>query len=316
MTGSHPNVVFMGTPDFAVASLDALEASGRYRPALVVSQPDRPRGRGRRTVPTPVRARAMELGIETREMSKDNYAAVVSEIAALTPDVVVVVAFGIIIKRDLLELPRLGCVNVHASLLPRHRGVSPIQAAILAGDTETGCTTMHIDEGIDTGDILLCERTDILPTDTAGSLSERLAALGGGLLVRTLDGLFEGSVTPVPQGETPTPYTKKIRKRHGEIDWSKDAVSLWRRVRAMTPWPSAFTFIDGARVIVTAAEPVADCRGEPGALVSLDPFRVACAEGCLEIIGLRPEGKKSMSPNAFLAGHRLRKGQRLGGDGV
>jgi len=306
----------MGTPDFAVASLDALHASGRYVPGLVVSQPDRPRGRGRHTVPTPVRARALEYGIETRQMSKQNYAEVVAELAALEPDVVIVVAFGIIIKRDLLDLPRLGCVNVHASLLPGHRGVSPIQAAILAGDAQTGCTTMHIDEGIDTGDILLKAATEILPSDTAGSLSDRLADIGGALLVRTLDGLFDGSVTPVAQEASPTPYTKKIRKRHGEIDWSLDAASLARRVRAMTPWPSAFTFVGGNRVILTRAEPVADCGGEAGTLVSLDPFRVACGQGCLEIMSLKPEGKKSMSPNAFLAGHPLEPGQRFGREEV
>ena len=302
----------MGTPDFAVASLDALHESGRFAPALVVSQPDRPRGRGRHTVPTPVRARAIDYGIETRQMSKENYAEVVAELTALEPDVVVVVAFGIIIKRDLLDLPRLGCVNVHASLLPRHRGVSPIQAAILAGDAETGCTTMHIDEGIDTGDILLKAPTEILESDTAGSLSDRLAGIGGALLVRTLEGLFDGSVTPVAQGESPTPYTKKIRKRHGEMDWTQDAVSLARRVRAMTPWPSAFTFVDGNRVIITGARPVSECGGDAGTLVSLDPFRVACGQGCLELTGIKPEGKKSMPPNAFLAGHRLRAGQRFG----
>ncbi|MDH3198773.1 MAG: methionyl-tRNA formyltransferase, partial [Candidatus Krumholzibacteria bacterium] len=272
----------------------------------------RPRGRGRRTEPTAVRARALELGLSTREMSKANYAEVVGEIRALAPDVVVVVAFGIILKRDLLDLPPLGCVNVHASLLPRHRGVSPIQAAILAGDKVSGCTTMRIDEQVDTGGILLVEETPIAPDETAGSLSDRLARVGAHLLVRTLDGIADGTITPVAQDPSRATKTLKLRKGDGEIDWSLDCASLDRRIRAMTPWPSAFTFHTGRRVIVVEASPLTDAAGEPGRIVSLEPLRVACGEGAVEIHRLKPEGGKVMPPAAYLAGHAARVGDRWG----
>ncbi len=303
----------MGSPDFAVPSLDALCGSGRYRPALVVSQPDRPRGRGQSVSPTPVRARALELGIPTLTMEKATYAGGVRIIADAKPDVIVVVAFGLILRSDLLDMPPRGCINVHASLLPRHRGVSPIQAAILAGDDVTGCTTMRIDEGVDTGDMLLQEETPIAPGDTAGSLFERLATLGAGLLVKTLDGLVDGTVKPVAQDHARATVTKKIRKTHGAIDWSKDAVHLARLVRAMTPWPTAFTMHDGRRLIVEEAiARTGAARAEPGIVVTLDPLVVACGEGSLEIRRLRPEGRRAMTPREYAAGHRLEKGDRFG----
>lgn len=313
MRSTGAKVVFMGSPDFAVPSLDALQESGRYAPVLVVSQPDRPRGRGRKVVPTPVRARALEYGTPTDVMTRDTYAQVVERVGALEPDVVVVVAFGIILKRDLLEMPRLGCVNVHASLLPRHRGVSPIQAAILAGDAVTGCTTMRIDVGIDTGDMLLVEQTDIRPGDTAGSLSDRLSQLGAHLLVRTLDGLFAGTITPRPQSEEGATYTRKIKKSHGAIDWTAAAIDVERRIRAMTPWPSAYTYVGGKRVIVTeAALSLGAGAGDPGVVVATQPLVVACGEGAVEIVRIKPEGGKSMTPEAFLAGHPVATGTVLG----
>lgn len=307
-------VVFMGSPDFAVPSLDALCALERYRPALVVSQPDRARGRGRRVVPTPVRSRALELERPTAVMTKKTYAGVVEDIAALEPDVVVVVAFGIILKRDLLDLPRLGCVNVHASLLPRHRGVSPIQAAILSGDDVTGCTTMRIDEGIDTGDVLLREETPIRPDDTAGTLSDRLATLGANLLVRTLDGLADGTVTPHPQAGDGATYTGKIHKGDGEIDWTPPAADVARRVRAMTPWPSAWTQMGESRLIVVEAVARDDApAGAPGVVVSARPLLVRCGKGALELVRVKPEGRAAMDAGAFLAGHALEPGTTLGG---
>jgi methionyl-tRNA formyltransferase len=307
-------LVFMGSPDFAVPSLEALHESGRYAPALVVSQPDRARGRGRRVVPTPVRARALDLGIPTDVMTRRSYREVVGRIAELAPDVVVVVAFGIILKRDLLDLPRMGCVNVHASLLPRHRGVSPVQAAILAGDDVTGCTTMRIDEGIDTGDVLLEARTDIAPGDTAGTLSERLAGMGAQLLVRTIDGLVDGSVTPRPQPETGATYTHKIQKADGEIDWSLPAPAVGRRIRAMTPWPSAFTGHSGSRLIVVEALPREIATGDavPGTVLSTRPLVVACGDGAMELRVVKPEGRGAMSADAFIAGHDLSPGARFG----
>lgn len=302
----------MGSPEFALPTLDALVESGRYRPVMVVTQPDRQRGRGRRTSPTAVKARASDLGIPVREMAKPNYAEVAQDITAIRPDTIVVVAFGIIIKRDLLDLPTYGCVNVHASLLPKYRGVSPIQAAILAGDRVTGCTTMMMDEGVDTGGLLLQDTTEIRPDDTAGTLSRRLAELGAGLLIRTLDRLRSGSVAPVSQDDSKSSYTNKINKTDGEIDWSRDAASLERHVRAMTPWPSAYTFRGGNRLIVIDASVVDDGGGRPGTVVSLNPLRVACKNGALEIHLLKPEGKRGMTPDAYLAGYPLETGEVLG----
>ena len=301
----------MGSPDFAVPSLEALVASKRFVPVLVVSQPDRPRGRGREVSPTPVRQRAIDLGIDSNQMSRETYGAGVRAVTDAKPDIVVVVAFGLILRRDLLDLPKHGCINVHASLLPKYRGVSPIQAAILAGDATTGCTTMHIDEGVDTGEMLLQEATPIHDTDTAGSLSDRLADIGAKLLVKTLDGLIDGSVKPKPQDHAFATHTKKIKKEHGAIDWSLDAAYLARHVRAMSPWPTAYTFRGDVRLIVEEATAVAGKSGQPGAIVSLEPLRVATGDGALEVRAVRPEGKGTMTAREFVAGHRVAVGDVL-----
>jgi methionyl-tRNA formyltransferase len=301
----------MGSPDFAVPSLDALVASKRFAPLLVVSQPDRPRGRGREVSPTPVRQRAIERGIPSLTMSKETYSKGVAAITEAKPDIVVVVAFGLILRRDLLDFPKYGCINVHASLLPKYRGVSPIQAAILAGDASTGCTTMHIDEGVDTGDVLLQEQTPILDTDTAGSLTSRLADLGAALLIRTLDGLIDGSVTPQKQDHANATHTKKIRKEHGAIDWSRDAAYLSRHARAMSPWPTAYTFHGSVRLIIESAAVGPKTPASPGTIVSLDPFAVATGEGTLELHAVRPEGRRAMTAREFVAGYRLKVGDVL-----
>jgi methionyl-tRNA formyltransferase len=302
----------MGSPDFAVPSLNALVESGRYRPQLVVSQPDRPRGRGRAVDPTPVRSRALELEIPTLTMTKETYAAGVDAVRAAKPDAIVVVAFGLILRRDLLDMPPFGCINVHASLLPKHRGVSPIQAAIMAGDAVTGCTTMRIDEGVDTGNTLLSAETPIAPDDTAGTLTARLATIGADLLVRTLDGVFDGTAHEVAQDHARATATKKIRKHHGLIDWSLSATEIERRVRAMTPWPSAYTFHHGRRLQIDAA--VVAFREEeaaPGTILSVRPLLVACGVGALEIRMLRPEGRRSMTPMEFRAGNPIEPGEVL-----
>ena len=303
----------MGSPDFAVPSLNALCESDRYRPQLVVSQPDRPRGRGRAVDPTPVRQRAHDLGIPTLTMTKETYASGVEMVRGAMPEAIVVVAFGLILRRDLLDMPPFGCINVHASLLPKHRGVSPIQAAIMAGDAITGCTTMRIDEGVDTGNILLRGETPIEPDDNAGTLTARLAILGAQLLVPTLDGVFDGSIHEVVQDGSQATLTKKIRKHHGLVDWSLSATELARRIRAMTPWPSAFTFHHGRRLQIDAA--IVAPREEdaaPGTILSLKPLLVACGEGALEIRMLRPEGRRSMTPVEFRAGNPIEPGEVLG----
>lgn len=241
-------------------------------------------------------------------MSKETYSKGVAAITNAKPDIVVVVAFGLILRRDLLDFPKHGCINVHASLLPKYRGVSPIQAAILSGDAFTGCTTMHIDEGVDTGDVLLQEPTPILDTDTAGSLTSRLAELGAALLVRTLDGLLDGSVTPQKQDHANATHTKKIRKEHGAIDWSRDAAYLSRHARAMSPWPTAYTFHGSVRLIIESAAVGPKNPARPGTIVSLDPFAVATGDGTLELHAVRPEGRRAMTAREFVAGYRLKVG--------
>jgi methionyl-tRNA formyltransferase len=307
----------MGSPEFAVRSLDALVDSGRYRPALVVSQPDRPRGRGRAVTPTPVRARALDLGIPTLTMDRTGYAPGVARIAEETPELIAVVAFGVILRADLLAMPPRGCINVHASLLPRHRGVAPIQAAILAGDAVTGCTTMRIDEGVDTGAMLLREEIPIRADDTAGTLSARLADVGARLLVRTFDGLVDGSVTPVAQDPALATTTRKIKKRDGAVDWTQDAASVARRVRAMTPWPGAFTEHRGARLIIArVVERAGATPAPPGRVIGVKPLVVACGRGAVEIAELRPEGRRAMTPAEYAAGHPLEAGDVFGSTGA
>lgn len=313
MTTGKSKVVFMGSPEFAVPSLKALAASSQVELLCIATQPDRAKGRGRSVSPTPVRTAAGAMGLPSLVVTKDNYAESVRKIAGLAPDLIVVVAFGLILKEDLLDMPAMGCVNLHASLLPKYRGVSPIQAALLAGDGETGCTTIQMDRGIDTGDILLAETVPISPDDTAGSLSATLADMGGGLVVRTLEGLRDGSIRPRKQDIAAGTYTKKIRKEHGRIDWNQPCDWLERFVRAMSPWPSAYTFAGNKRLIVLEAAPVAVSGGRvpSGTVLSMTPFRVACGSGALEIRRLKPEGRQPLAADAYAAGASLRAGDVL-----
>jgi methionyl-tRNA formyltransferase len=304
-------IVFMGSPEFAVTTLDALRRAAGFEVVRVVTQPDRPKGRGQRLAPTPVKAYAIEHGLPVGTMTKADYAEVVAGLRALDPDFVVVASFGIILKKDLLELPRRGCVNLHASLLPKYRGVSPIQAAILAGDAETGCTTMLMDEGIDTGAMLLSTRVPVDPVDTAATLERKLAAAGGPLVIKTLAGILNGSVKPAAQDDARATYTKKVRKEHGAIDWTKSAAAIERQVRAMLPWPTAYTGFSGKRLIVLEAAVSAGATGPPGAVLSEKPFVVAAGEGALEIRRVKVEGKAEMTARALLSGYRLKPGDRL-----
>jgi methionyl-tRNA formyltransferase len=307
-------LVFMGSPEFAVPTLEALVAAPDFDVALVVSQPDRPKGRGKKIAPTPVRQCAIEHDIPTREMSKENYAEVVAELTPIVPDFVVVAAFGLILRIDLLDMPTRGCVNLHPSLLPRYRGVSPVQAAILAGDAETGCTTMLMDEGVDTGDMLLSKSIAIAEDDTAGTLERKLADLGAPLVVDTLGRIVAGTASPTKQDNRLATLTKKIKKEHGLIDWTHKADAVLRRIRAMTPWPSAYTAYGDRRLILLRAVAGASSTGDarPGEVLSLDPLAVATGAGVVELVTVKVEGKKEMSAQAFLAGYRPQVGDVLG----
>ena len=313
MVDPKSRVVFMGSPGFAVPTLETLIAADGFDVVQVVTQPDRPKGRGKKVSPTAVKKCAAAQNLPVLEMSRNNYSEIVETLRELEPHFVVVAAFGVILKKDLLSLPSHGCINLHASLLPRHRGVSPIQASLLAGDAETGCTTILMDEGIDTGDMLKKKETPIEDRDTAGSLEERLALLGAPLVTDTLAAIVAGEIRPQGQDKSSATYAKKIRKEHGLIDWTRPAREIWRQVRAMSPWPTAFTEYEGKRLIVLESAVDEDTAPvEPGVIVSLDPFVVGTGGGRLRIHSLKLAGGKTMTPKAFAAGHRSTQGAKLG----
>lgn len=305
--------VFMGTPDFSVPVLAALAESG-CTVAAVVTQPDRPKGRGKGVAMSPVKEKALEYGIPVLQPRKVRDPAFVEELRSCEPDVCVVAAFGQILSREVLAVPRYGCINVHASLLPRYRGASPIQQVILDGETETGVTTMMMDEGLDTGDILLQKVIPIAPDETGGSLFDKLSEAGGPLLIETLRRLEAGTLIRTPQsGETC--YAGMIRKSMGEICWSRPAAELERLVRGMDPWPSAYTKLNGKTLKIWRAEvdPV-PADGEPGmvAWVKKDALAIVTGEGTLILRELQLEGKKRMPADAFLRGYPVQPGTRLG----
>jgi len=302
-------IVFLGTPDFAVASLDALIAAGHHL-VQVVTQPPRPAGRGKTRQPTPVQLAATAAGLPVRCPATLKDPAVAADLAALDADVLVVVAYGLILPRAFLDLARLGAVNVHASLLPRWRGAAPIQRAILAGDTETGVTIMQLEAGLDTGPMLAQARVEIGPRTTAGELHDRLAALGAGLLAETVADLARGRVTPRPQPAEGVTYAAKIAKAEGEIQWRRPAPDLDRLIRALSPWPGAFCRLGGERVKVHLAEPVPG-TGAPGTILD-DRLTVACGEAALRLVRLQRPGRQPLAATEFLRGRPVPAGTVLG----
>lgn len=319
-------IAFLGTPDFAVPCLTALEPAG-HEVVLVVTQPDRPKGRGRRLEPPPVKKAALERGYPVFQPEKPNRPENVATIAAARPDALVVVAFGAILKRPLLELAPKGAINVHASLLPRHRGMSPIQRAVWDGDAETGVTTMYMDEGVDTGDMILMEKTPIGPDETAGELHDRLASLGARLLVDTLARLETGTAPRVPQPAAGATYAGRLDKADGLLDWRQPARRLHAQARAVTPWPGATVLFGGESLLVLACRPVDDdpasaARGPsapaatggpsaPGTILGTrgDALRVATGHGALDLVQVRPAGRATMTGAEFARGRRLAEGQ-------
>ena len=305
-------LAFMGTPDFAVPTLKALAEAG-HEIAAVYSQPPRPAGRGQKARPSPVQAYAERRGwpVRTPKTLKDSEAQ--ADFAALKLDAAVVVAYGLLLPQAVLDAPRLGCVNVHASLLPRWRGAAPIQRAILAGDRETGVTIMQMEAGLDTGPMLLKEAVPIGPQTTAQDLHDRLAALGAAMINRALAGLVDGSLQPQPQPDQGVTYAAKIDKAEGRLDWRESATDLDRRVRAFTPWPGAYFEVETEkgreRVKVLAAE----LRGEsglPGTVLD-GKATIACGEGALRLVSVQRAGKAPMEADAFLRGFALPAGTVL-----
>jgi methionyl-tRNA formyltransferase len=297
-------LIFFGSPEFAVPSLERLSAEPEFHLSLVVSQPDRRAGRALALTAPPVAALARRLGIPLVPPEKIRDPIFAERIRAESPDVVVVVAYGRIFPPEILEIPRFGCVNLHASLLPRHRGASPIQAALLAGDRSTGVTTMRMTEGLDEGPLYLHRHVAISEIDDAGSLSEQLAREGAQLLVETLRGISRSVLEPVAQRGEPT-YCRTLSRSDGEIDWSKPAAWVLRARRAYSPWPGLFTFREGERIKLLEARPGPESSGRaPGAVFSAGGgFAVACGSGTsIEPVLLQRAGKKPVGAAEFLRG--------------
>jgi methionyl-tRNA formyltransferase len=303
-------LAFMGTPDFALPALDALHAAG-HDIVAVYTQPPRPAGRGHAEQRSPVHERAVQLGIPVRHPATLKDEAVQHEFAALALDVAVVVAYGLILPKPILAAPRLGCLNIHASLLPRWRGAAPIQHAILAGDAETGVTIMQMDEGLDTGPMLLREAIPIPPTATASGLHDLLAWAGGRLIVAALDGLAAGTLAPTPQPADGATYAKKLTREDGRLDWREPAATLLRRVHAFDPWPGAWFEAKGERIKVLAAGLVPDApKAAPGTVLD-DAPTIACGEGALVLTHLQRPGRAAMEARDLLRGFPLPRGTVL-----
>lgn len=312
------DLAFCGTPQFAVPTLEKLVESG-HSVRLVITQPDRPRGRGQKSGASPVKLRAQELGLTVIEPEaiKTNEA-LRAQLEALKPSTIVIVGYGRIVPPWMLSLALapLGNINLHASLLPKYRGAAPIQWAIASGETATGVTTMRINEGLDTGDVLLQREMAIAPDDTALTLAPRLAAIGADLMVETLRGLEAGSITPHPQDHSRATLAPLLKKADGRIDFARSATEIANRLRGFQPWPGAFTTFHGKQLSVTAAKAIARAPSalEPGVLsVEGERLLAGCGEAtALELLELQPEGRKRMSARDFLHGYHPRSGERLG----
>jgi methionyl-tRNA formyltransferase len=305
-------ILFFGTPDFAVPTLAALVDAGR-RPLRVVTQPSRPVGRGQRVQDPPVAVWAREHGLDVVQPEKVRDPGFLAQFAELNPDVVVVVAFGQIFPAALLGLPVHGCINVHASLLPRWRGAAPIQAAIAAGDECTGVTTMLMEAGLDTGPMLLQEETAIGPEETAGELSRRLAEMGGGLMVRTLERLERGDLQPRPQDDAAATYAPRLRRESGRVDWNRTARELSNRWRAYAPWPGLSAELRGEPLKLVRVEALQEITMEiPGTYLDLQQGCLAVACGAATVLGiseLQRPGRKALAAADFANGERLRSGE-------
>lgn len=313
MTGLR--IVFMGTPQFACPTLKTLIDRGENVVA-VVTQPDRPKGRGQQTLPPPVKELAVAHGIPVLQPVKVRHPEAIEEIRALNPDLIVVVAFGQILPKALLDIPGKGCVNVHASLLPRYRGAAPLNWCIINGETESGVTTMLMDVGLDTGDMLLKAVTPIDPDEDTSSLHDRLSVLGAELLAQTIDLAAKDMLEPEKQDDALTCYAPMMKKEDGLIDWTRDAAAIKNQVRGMTPWPGAFSYLDEKLLKVYRVQK-AQGAGQPGEVLSAsrDGIEVACGNGSIVIYELQLEGKKRLPAAEFLAGCKLEPGTLIGKKG-
>lgn len=307
-------VVYMGSPDFAVPALAALlERHDLAKVVALVTQTDKPTGRGQTLTPPPTKVLALEHGVLVLQPKTLKDEAVQNELRAFDADLFVVAAYGKILPQAVLDLPKIACVNLHASLLPRHRGAAPIAHALLAGDTETGVCLMQMEAGLDTGPVYARVTTKITEEDNAGTLTDRLAQLGAELLVQNLPLLADKKLAAEKQPDAGATYANKLKKEDGAIDWKLPAQQVWQRIRAYSPWPSAFTFVDKKRLQVLAAMPAHDTKAHAGAAI-IDGQRlfVGCGEGAIEILEVKPEGKRAMAIDAYLAGRPFQSGKVFG----
>jgi len=313
VTGPGLKVVFLGTPQFAVPTLDAIAASA-HRVVGVVTQPDRPRGRGQKETDAPVKARARELGVPVLQPVTLKDPAVVAELTALGADIGVVAAYGKILTQAVLDVPRLGMINVHASLLPKYRGAAPIHRSVIDGEARTGVTIMRVVKALDAGAMLATVERPIGPDDASDDVERDLAVLGAALLVQTLDRLAQGQVEEVPQDDSLATYAHRLTKDDGIIDWTKPARAIHNQIRGLHPWPHAYAYVDGQRLILHRSQWAADkVEAAPGTVLVAqgDELRVATGEGTLLVTELQAEGKRVSRTRDFLAGRPLAAGLRF-----
>lgn len=308
------NIVFMGTPDFAVHSLKAVYE--KYDIKAVITQPDRPKGRGKKLASPPVKVFAKTKGITVYQPENINKGDFVDLLKKLNPDVVVVAAYGKILSKDVLKIPRLGCINLHASLLPKYRGSAPIHWAIINGEKKTGVTTIYMNERMDAGDMILQKEVDILPDCTAGELHDKLAVVGSSVLVNTLDLIFSAKAPRIPQEHEKATYAPMIHREHERIDWKKESWQVKNHIRGMNPWPGAFTNLNDKVLKIWNAKTVdIDADARPGTVLHLDNngIIVKTGSGCISVLELQLQGKKKITAGEFLRGNKIEIGTVLGG---
>ena len=312
------NLVFMGTPDFAVPTLKTLDMS-RHSILGVVTQPDRPKGRGQEMQASPVKQYALDKGLKVYQPEKASAPEFVSELSELKPDLIVVIAYGQILRENLLSLPRHFCMNIHASLLPKYRGAAPINWAIINGDKESGVTTMKMDKGLDTGDMLLMKKIAIEKDDTAQDLHDKLSEAGGVLALETIDQLEKGMLKFIPQNDAESTYASKLKKEDGCLHWDQEAETLRNRVRGMEPWPGAFGFLKGKRLRFCRVETGPGEKDDtPGTVMRVSDYgiEIGTLKDRIIVTEIQPEGKKRMTVKSYLQGHPVKLGERFDASGT